>query len=67
MGPTVQSSSRGGVRPAWGLLGDVDLCSLGSILGVTRSWLFPQLTYRDWVQLELEMHLEVDSLSDTER
>ena len=28
---------------------------------------FSQLTYRDWLQLEIEIQPEVDSLSDTER
>lgn len=49
-----------------GLLGN-DLWFLGSILAVAPSWSSSQLTYRDWVQLELEIHPEVDSLSDIER
>lgn len=43
------------------------------VASVLRPWhgghlsFFSQLTYRDWLQLEIEIQPEVDSLSDTER
>lgn len=45
-----------------------DLCSPRPILTVVFIWsFFSQLTYRDWLRLELEIEPEVDCLSDTER